>query len=124
MRLTVHCYNPFKVYDDEDDEDDLEGDFDYSRFNPNYDGHHRPQSEAARYKLWWANIGKKASPETRQRQAEVHRGITKSVRHKQKIAASMRGKNTGPQSPEHIAKRVASFRITIAKRKITNDSSV
>lgn len=70
-----------------------------------------PRSERTKYILWWANIGRKDSEETRNKKRISHRkGMHHTQETKDKIRAAMLGKNTAKQSTEHINKRVASCR--------------
>lgn len=84
--------------------------------------------------------GKKRSPETKTRMSEsalsfwggrtpeevslrtqamqnARRGSTNSEGHRARISAGKLGKSSGPQSPEHLTKRVASRKATIEAKK-------
>lgn len=54
--------------------------------------------------------GVKQSPEHITARAAAMRGLKRSAETREKIAASRRGKPTGPQSPSHIAARVAGLK--------------
>jgi hypothetical protein len=63
------------------------------------------------------NVGRVKTPEEIAKIVAANKGRTISAEQRAKQSAAMRGRKLGPQTPEQIAKRKASFAKTIAERR-------
>ena len=70
-------------------------------------------TDEARAKMSAAKLGKKRDPfseETKQRISFASKGKAKSAQHRASLSAARKGRKFGPQSAEHLAKRLTAMR--------------
>jgi group I intron endonuclease len=94
---------------------------------PNARGKKRSQETKARMSesalRSWGGIPEEERLQRTQGMRRARKGATNSEEHRAKISTGKKGKSPGPQSPEWVAKRVASRRATIESKKALSSPS-